>query len=97
MPPAKVLLPAPSSSSVQDNKLEPQLAAHFINSRFSKWPRNSDGAQKVVEEGVRGGRGQRLLQTAPFHSSALSSPVSAPPPLGPLPAGRTQGGAQEAA
>ena len=34
-PPAKVLLPAPSFSSVQDNKLKPQLAALCANSPFS--------------------------------------------------------------
>lgn len=97
VPPTKVLLPAPSSSFVQVNKLKPQLAAHFSNSRFSKWPRGADGAQKVLEEGVKGGRGQQLLHTATSHSSALSAPVSEPPPLGPPPPGPAQRGAREAA
>lgn len=50
---------------VQANKLKPQLATHSANSQFSKRPRRPDGAQTAVEEGVRGGRGPRPLQTAP--------------------------------
>lgn len=94
-PKCSYLFPLPPPSKLTSPR--PQLAAHFSNSRFSKWPRGADGAQKVLEEGVKGGRGQQLLHTATSHSSALSSPVSEPPPLGPPPPGPAQRGAREAA
>lgn len=60
---------------------------------------NGPGAQM----GLRGwwkrsrGRRQRLLAATPSHRSALSWPISAPPPHGSPPPSQAQGGAGEAA
>lgn len=94
-PQLKCFLPAPSVPFLLPR---PQPAAHFTNS-FPKGSGIPDGAQTVAKEGGREGeRGQRLLlQTVPLRSSALSSPISVPPPLRPPPRSWAQGGAREAA